>query len=119
MLSGGGIDGLPTYAPDFYQDEPWVELIEVDVDDEDSGRKEDNQGSDTQRLLGQPQHINMGCSSAVRYGRDFHLKVLSPNYSTNANFFAFLLVFASPPVALMLTQGGPAVMTQICPRKKP
>nr|ACI42879.1 somatolactin receptor [Cichlasoma dimerus] len=65
MLSGGGIDCLPTYAPDFYQDEPWVELIEVDVEDEDSGGKEDNRGSDTQKLLGQPQHINIGCSNAV------------------------------------------------------
>uniref|UniRef100_A0A667ZEJ6 Growth hormone receptor a n=1 Tax=Myripristis murdjan TaxID=586833 RepID=A0A667ZEJ6_9TELE len=30
ILSGGGMGSLPSYAPDFYQDEPWVEFIEVD-----------------------------------------------------------------------------------------
>uniref|UniRef100_A0A672JK52 Growth hormone receptor a n=1 Tax=Salarias fasciatus TaxID=181472 RepID=A0A672JK52_SALFA len=55
ILSGGGVGGLPHYAPDFYQDEPWVEFIEVDAEDADGGEKEDNQGSDTQRLLSLPQ----------------------------------------------------------------
>lgn len=71
ILSGGGVGGLPHYAPDFYQDEPWVEFIEVDAEDADSGEKEDNQGSDTQRLLSLPQpishHMNKGCSNAVSY----------------------------------------------------
>ncbi|KAM4576115.1 growth hormone receptor a [Odontesthes bonariensis] len=69
MLNGGGIGGLPTYAPGFYQDEPWVEFIEVDEEDADSEEKEDNQGSDTQRLLGLPQpgsnHRNIGCSNSI------------------------------------------------------
>uniref|UniRef100_A0A3B4A0E8 Fibronectin type-III domain-containing protein n=1 Tax=Periophthalmus magnuspinnatus TaxID=409849 RepID=A0A3B4A0E8_9GOBI len=51
ILSGGGMGGLSAHAPDFYQDEPWVEFIEVDIDGADSSEKEDNQGSDTQRLL--------------------------------------------------------------------
>ncbi|XP_059192563.1 growth hormone receptor a [Centropristis striata] len=55
ILSGGVMGGLPTYAQDFYQDEPWVEFIEVDAEEEDAGEKEDNQGSDTQRLLGLSQ----------------------------------------------------------------
>ncbi|KAM9360589.1 growth hormone receptor a [Symphorus nematophorus] len=69
ILSGGGMGGLPTYAPDFYQDEPWVEFIEVDPEDADAGEKEDNHGSDTQRLLGLTQpvshHMNIGCSNAI------------------------------------------------------
>uniref|UniRef100_A0A3Q2UXM6 Growth hormone receptor n=1 Tax=Haplochromis burtoni TaxID=8153 RepID=A0A3Q2UXM6_HAPBU len=70
MLSGGGMDGLPIYAPDFYQDEPWVELMEVsETEDVDSGEKEDNRGSDTQKLLGQSQpvsqHINISCSNSI------------------------------------------------------
>lgn len=75
ILSGGGMGGLPTYAPDFYQDEPWVEFIEVDAD-ADAGEKEDNQSSDTQRLLALPQpvshHMNKGCSNAIRYCTDSH-----------------------------------------------
>lgn len=71
ILTGGGMGGLPTYAPDFYQDEPWVEFIEVDAEDPDSGEKEDNQGSDTQRLLGVSQpvshHMHMGCSNAISF----------------------------------------------------
>lgn len=71
ILTGGGMGGLPTYAPDFYQDEPWVEFIEVDAEDADVGEKEDNQGSDTQRLLGLPQpvshHMNAGCSNAISF----------------------------------------------------
>uniref|UniRef100_A0A669F225 Growth hormone receptor n=1 Tax=Oreochromis niloticus TaxID=8128 RepID=A0A669F225_ORENI len=70
MLSGRGMDGLPIYAPDFYQDEPWVELMEVDeTEDVDNGEKKDNRGSDTQKLLGQSQpvsqHININCSNSV------------------------------------------------------
>ncbi|XP_023249973.1 growth hormone receptor-like isoform X2 [Seriola lalandi dorsalis] len=64
FILSGGMGGLPTYAPDFYQDEPWVEFIEVDAVDADTGEKEDNQGSDTQRLLGLSQpvshHMNIG-----------------------------------------------------------
>lgn len=74
ILTGGGMGGLPTYAPDFYQDEPWVEFIEVDADDGDSGEKEDSRGSDTQRLLGMPHpvshHMNMGCSNAISFPDD-------------------------------------------------
>ncbi|XP_040010943.1 growth hormone receptor a isoform X2 [Xiphias gladius] len=74
ILSGGGMGGLPTYAPDFYQDEPWVEFIEVDAEGADTGEKEDNQGSDTQRLLGLPQpvshHMNTGCSNAISFPDD-------------------------------------------------
>nr|ABM21632.1 growth hormone receptor [Epinephelus coioides] len=74
ILSGGGMSGLPTYAPDFYQDEPWVEFIEVDAEDADTGEKEDNQGSDTQRLLSLSQpvshHMNIGCSNAVSFPDD-------------------------------------------------
>ncbi|XP_034548774.1 growth hormone receptor a [Notolabrus celidotus] len=69
ILSGGGMGGMPTYAPDFYQDEPWVEFIEVDAEDTDAGEKEDNQSSDTQRLLGVHQpighHMNIGCSNTM------------------------------------------------------
>lgn len=75
ILSGGGMGGLPTYAPDFYQDEPWVEFIEVDPKNADTeGEKEDSQGSDTQRLLGLSQpvshHTNTGCSNAVSFPDD-------------------------------------------------
>lgn len=71
ILSGGGMGGLSTYAPDFYQDEPWVEFIEVDAEDADAAEKEENQGSDTQRLLDPAQpvshHMNIGCANAIRY----------------------------------------------------
>ncbi|AWP07305.1 Growth hormone receptor [Scophthalmus maximus] len=74
FLSGGGMGGLSTYAPDFYQDEPWVEFIELDTEDADSGEKEDNQGSDTQRLLALSQpvshHMNIGCSNAISFPDD-------------------------------------------------
>ncbi|XP_071401322.1 growth hormone receptor-like [Centroberyx affinis] len=74
ILSGGGMGSLPSYAPDFYQDEPWVEFIEVDAEDADPGEKEGDQGSDTQRLLGlsQPssQHTHMGCSHAISFPDD-------------------------------------------------
>ncbi|XP_040897712.1 growth hormone receptor a isoform X2 [Toxotes jaculatrix] len=74
ILSGGGMGGLPTYAADFYQDEPWVEFIEVDAEDADTAEKDDNQGSDTQRLLGLPQpvshHMNIGCSNVISFPDD-------------------------------------------------
>ncbi|KAG7237576.1 hypothetical protein INR49_032193 [Caranx melampygus] len=74
FILSGGMGGLPTYAPDFYQDEPWVEFIEVDAEDTDTGEKEDNQGSDTERLLGLPQpvshHINIGCSNTISFPDD-------------------------------------------------
>nr|XP_040051910.1 growth hormone receptor a isoform X1 [Gasterosteus aculeatus aculeatus] len=69
--TGGGLGGPPTYATDFYQDELWVEFIEVDAEDAGTGEKEDNQGSDTQRLLDVPQpishHMNIGFSNAVSF----------------------------------------------------
>ncbi|KAM9391461.1 growth hormone receptor a [Pholidichthys leucotaenia] len=71
ILTSGGMGGLPTYAPDFYPDEPWVEFIEVDAQDADNGENEENRGSDTQRLLGFPQtvghHINTGCSNIMSF----------------------------------------------------
>ncbi|XP_063753543.1 growth hormone receptor a isoform X2 [Eleginops maclovinus] len=74
ILNSGGMGGLPTYAQDFYQDEPWVEFIEVDAEDAPTGEKEDNQGSDTQRLLSLSQpashHMNTGCSNAVSFPDD-------------------------------------------------
>lgn len=75
ILSGGSMGGLPPYAPDFYQDELWVEFIEVDAEDTDGEEKEDNRGSDTQRLLSPPQpishHMNInGCSNALSYPVD-------------------------------------------------
>lgn len=70
ILSGGAVGGLSTYARDFYQDEPWVEFIEVDPEDADTSNKEENQDSDTQRLLGllQPtsHHMNVGGSNGNR-----------------------------------------------------
>lgn len=74
ILSGGGMEGLPAYAPDFYQDVPWIEFIEVDDGDEEAGEKENNHGSDTQRLLTLPQSIshNIGCSNAIRYQGSFY-----------------------------------------------
>lgn len=78
ILNGGSMGGLPTYAPDFYQDELWVEFIEVDDKDADAGEKEDNQGSDTQRLLDVPvsHHMDIGCSNAIRYCTGFHVKAV-------------------------------------------
>uniref|UniRef100_A0A667YVY5 Growth hormone receptor a n=1 Tax=Myripristis murdjan TaxID=586833 RepID=A0A667YVY5_9TELE len=74
ILSGGGMGSLPSYAPDFYQDEPWVEFIEVDAEDADPGEKEDDQGSDTQRLLGLSQPVgqltHIGCSHAISFPDD-------------------------------------------------
>lgn len=99
ILSGGGMGGLSTYAPDFYQDEPWVEFIEVDAEDADAGEKEDNQSSDTQRLLGLPQpvshHMNIGCSNAIRYCTDSHVK-LCFHAATNMTPRCFS---PSPPVS--------------------
>ncbi|XP_047449106.1 growth hormone receptor a [Mugil cephalus] len=74
ILTGGGMGGLPTYAPDFYQDEPWVEFIEVDAENADGEEKGDSRGSDTQKLLGVPQsishHMNVGCSNNVSFPDD-------------------------------------------------
>ncbi|KAM6931195.1 growth hormone receptor a [Xenentodon cancila] len=68
ILNGGGIGGLPPYSPAFYQDEPWVEFIEVDEEDADVGEK-DSRGSDTERLLALPQsvshHRTVGSSSTI------------------------------------------------------
>ncbi len=89
ILTGGGMGGLPSYATDFYQDEPLVEFIEVDAEDADAEEKEDNQGSDTQRLLGLPQpvthHMNIGCSNAIRYRKGSHVTALFA--------FFYLLIF--------------------------
>ncbi|KAM6964865.1 growth hormone receptor a, partial [Aplochiton taeniatus] len=65
ILSGGGMEGLSSYPPDMYQDDPWVEFIEVDADDDDRAEKEENQSSDTQRLLAvssPSHHTHQGCS---------------------------------------------------------
>ncbi|XP_058492050.1 growth hormone receptor a [Solea solea] len=78
MLKNGKLDelnlilsgGLSTYAPDFYQDEPWVEFIEVDAEDADTGEKEDHQGSDTQRLLGLPQPASQGFTNTISFPDD-------------------------------------------------
>lgn len=58
ILSSGGMGSLPSYAPKFYQDEPWVEFIEVDVDEGDAGEKLDSQDSDTLKLLGLPLSVS-------------------------------------------------------------
>ncbi|XP_061623766.1 growth hormone receptor a isoform X2 [Phyllopteryx taeniolatus] len=67
ILSGGGLLGSPMYSPEFYQDEPWVDFIEVDVKDPDTGEKQDDQASDTERLLGGSPHVRQraGCSNAL------------------------------------------------------
>lgn len=78
MLKKGKLDelnfilgGLPTYGPDFYQDEPWVEVIEVGAEDPDAEGKGDSQVSDTQWLLGLPHpavhHMNNGCSNVISF----------------------------------------------------
>lgn len=56
--------GLPSYAPAFYQDEPWVEFIEVDGEDGDPREKLDSQDdSDTQKLLGVPVSVSHGVNT--------------------------------------------------------
>lgn len=63
ILSGGGMGGLHSYTQDLYQDDPWVEFIEVDVEEAELQEKEDNPNSDTQRLLAPPhlsQHTHLG-----------------------------------------------------------
>lgn len=56
--------GLPSYAPAFYQDEPWVEFIEVDGEDGDPQEKLDSQeDSDTQKLLGVPVSVSHGVNT--------------------------------------------------------
>ncbi|KAM8885886.1 growth hormone receptor a isoform 2-T2 [Spinachia spinachia] len=72
ILGGGGMFGPPTqHATDFYQDEPRVEFVEGDAEDAATGEKEDNQGSDTQRLLDLSQpvghHMNIGFSNAMSF----------------------------------------------------
>lgn len=53
ILSNGGMGSLPSCTPLFYQDEPFVDCIEVDpLDPAEAGGEKDSQGSDTQRLLG-------------------------------------------------------------------
>lgn len=67
ILGGGGMGGLPPHSQDLYQDEPWVEFIEVETEGADTGEKEESQGSDTQRLLSLPQpvshHMHIGNSN--------------------------------------------------------
>ncbi|XP_021462199.2 growth hormone receptor a [Oncorhynchus mykiss] len=68
LLSVGGMGGLHPYPPDLYQDEPWMEFTELDADESEPGEKEDNQSSDTQRLLslGHNNHCtNHGCSHTL------------------------------------------------------
>lgn len=55
ILSSGGMGSLPSYAPEFYRDEPWVEFIEVDVEE---GEKLNSQDSDTLKLLGLPLSVS-------------------------------------------------------------
>ncbi|XP_010890756.3 growth hormone receptor a [Esox lucius] len=68
ILRGGGMGRLHSYPLDLYQDEPWVEFIELDADKPEPGEKEDNLNSDTRRLLGlghNNHHTNRGCSHAL------------------------------------------------------
>ncbi|XP_046904331.1 growth hormone receptor a [Hypomesus transpacificus] len=67
ILSGGGMGGLHSYSQDLYQDEPWVEFIEVDWKSE-LEEKEDNQSSDTEHLLALPypsHHTHLGCTHTL------------------------------------------------------
>lgn len=70
ILSSGGMGGLPSYVPEFYQDEPWVEFIEVDLEDGEAGEKLNSRESDTQKLLGLPlsvsHSLNTEGSNAIR-----------------------------------------------------
>lgn len=65
------LGGLPTYRPELYHDEPWVEVIEVGAEDTDTKDRRDSQVSDTQWLLGvnhhAGHHMNTGCSNVIRY----------------------------------------------------
>ncbi|XP_068166767.1 growth hormone receptor a isoform X2 [Antennarius striatus] len=71
ILNGGDTSSIPRYASDFYQDEPWVEFIEVDAEEADAREKDENHGSDTQRLLDVSQpvshHLNVGSSNAPSF----------------------------------------------------
>ncbi|XP_056889211.1 growth hormone receptor a isoform X2 [Takifugu flavidus] len=58
ILSSGGMGSLPSYAPEFYRDEPWVEFIEVDVEEGDAGEKLNSRDSDTLKLLGLPLSVS-------------------------------------------------------------
>lgn len=70
ILSSGGMGGLPSYPPEFYRDEPWVEFIEVAVEGGDAGQKLNCQDSDTLKLLGLPlsisHSVNTGGSDTIR-----------------------------------------------------
>ncbi|KAM4808346.1 growth hormone receptor [Rhinophrynus dorsalis] len=46
-----------SYKPQLYNDDPWVEFIELDLDDPE----EKNEGSDTDRLLGEEHIKSRGC----------------------------------------------------------
>lgn len=74
ILGAGAMGGLPPLSPDFYQDEPWVEFIEVETEGANTGEKGENQGSDTQRLLSLPQHVghhtHIGNSNSVCFPDD-------------------------------------------------
>lgn len=74
ILGGGGMGGLPPHSQDLYQDEPWVEFIEVESEGADTGEKEESQASDTQRLLSLPQpvghHMHSGKSNTVCFPDD-------------------------------------------------
>lgn len=74
ILGGGGMGSLPPNSTDFYQDEPWVEFIEVETEGADTGEKEENQASDTQRLLSLSQpaghHMHIGNSNTVCFPDD-------------------------------------------------
>lgn len=58
ILSSGGMGSLPSYAPEFYREEPWVEFIEVDVEEGDAGEKLNGRDSDTLKLLGLPLSVS-------------------------------------------------------------
>lgn len=62
--------GLPSYPLELYQDEPWVEFIEMDTEEGDAGEKLIGQDSDTQKLLGLPLSdslsVNTGGSNTIR-----------------------------------------------------
>lgn len=74
ILGTGGMGSLPPHSQDFYQDEPWVEFIEVETKGADTGEKEESQGSDTQRLLSLPEpvshHMHNGNFNAVCFPDD-------------------------------------------------
>lgn len=74
ILGGGGLGGLPPHSQDLYQDEPWVEFIEVETEGTDAAEKEESQASDTERLLSLPQPVghraHIGNSNTVCFPDD-------------------------------------------------